>query len=193
MFFLHFSSHNTRDFRHRIHAQGTRASLEYTQAVSRHVSRFWQSTLFSGGYMSKPFMIFNIEIDRTLISEMQDAQPRVSVIPFTGYVRSDLFTGTILPGAADVQITDPSGCRHLQARYMFRGRDSADNTCYLYVDNTGYYRPEDHKKTYIDACPRFLTDSPLLAEYLSRPVFRSEIHGTDTGVDILVFDTAQNT
>lgn len=48
--------------------------------------------------MSKPFMIFNIEIDRTLISEMQDAQPRVSVIPFTGYVRSDLFTGTILPG-----------------------------------------------------------------------------------------------
>ena len=49
--------------------------------------------------MSKPFMIFNIEIDRTLISEMQDAQPRVSVIPFTGYVRSDLFTGTILPGA----------------------------------------------------------------------------------------------
>lgn len=137
-------------------------------------------------------MIFNIEIDRSLISEMADSQSHVSVIPFTGHVKSDLFSGTILPGASDVQVTDPAGCRQICARYMFHGRDQDDNRCYLYVENKGYYRPEEKGKSYIDTVPAFLTDSPVLKDYLSRPVFRSEVHGTAKGVDILVFDTAKN-
>lgn len=137
-------------------------------------------------------MVFNIEIDQSLISEMQDSPSHVSIIPFTGHVKSDLFSGTILPGAADVRFTDPAGCRHACAKYMFRGRDQEDNKCYLYVENSGYFRPEEKGKPHIDSCPLFVTDSPLLKDYLSRPVFRAEVHGTPSGADILIFDITKN-
>ena len=139
---------------------------------------------------NNPIMIFNISIEPALISEMSSVRESPAFIPFTGKVESDLFSGTILPGAVDVQVTDPAGCRHMCAKYMFRGTDMEGNACMLFVENNGYVRPSDPAGTVVQACPRFITDSPALREYLSQARFRTEVHPSGTGVDILVYDTA---
>ena len=136
--------------------------------------------------MTKPIMIIHVCLEREKISRMKSACGDVTMLPFTGMVESELFTGTILPGGVDVQETDPTGCRHLCARYMLEGVDREGNNCRIYVENNGWFRTDDPKLT---ACPRFMTDSPVLFDYLTRPVFRSEVHGTETGVDIHIFDT----
>ncbi|WP_251208560.1 hypothetical protein [Acetatifactor aquisgranensis] len=41
---------------------------------------------------------------------------------------------------------------------------------------------------YFNACPRFITDSPLLGEYLCQGRFRSEVQGRDWGVEIRIID-----
>ena len=44
---------------------------------------------------------------------------------------------------------------------------------------------------YVDAFPRFITDSKILGEYLSQPRFRSEVWGTQKGVEVRVYDVVQ--
>ena len=39
--------------------------------------------------------------------------------------------------------------------------------------------------------PRFITDSKILGEYLSQPRFRSEVWGTQKGVEVRVYDVVQ--
>ena len=41
---------------------------------------------------------------------------------------------------------------------------------------------------FLPACPRFLTDSPVLGEYLCQPRFRSEVQAVDYGVEIRIYD-----
>ncbi|MBQ9008208.1 MAG: DUF3237 family protein [Clostridia bacterium] len=137
--------------------------------------------------MTDPIMLIHVRLEREQISRMKSACGEVTMLPFSGTVESELFTGTILPGGVDVQVTDPAGCRHLCARYMLEGVDREGNSCRIYVDNNGWFRPEE--TDIITACPRFMTDSPVLADILSRPVYRSEVHGTEAGVDIHIFDT----
>ena len=136
--------------------------------------------------MAEPLMIFHIRIDKNRISEVASACGSAVMIPFGGYTESDIFCGTIQPGACDVQTVNAAGVRHMCAKYMFKGRDSAGMPCSLYVENDGWFtaRREDG---IFDACPTFMTDSPLLFEELCRPVFRSEGHPAPGGVDILIF------
>ncbi|MCD7762478.1 MAG: DUF3237 domain-containing protein [Lachnospiraceae bacterium] len=47
------------------------------------------------------------------VSDMSGPYGAATFIPFTGKVESELFTGEILPGAADVQVENPAGCRHI--------------------------------------------------------------------------------
>ena len=138
--------------------------------------------------MSTPIMEFNIFIDDTQASHMECPNGQVAFIPFTGRVESDLFTGEILPGGCDVQVENPAGVRHMCARYMFRGHDSAGNACHLFVDNNGWFNQANRKDPFISACPRFLTDSPVLGEYLTQARFRSEVHPGEGGVTIKIFD-----
>lgn len=135
----------------------------------------------------EPIMIFHISIDGKGVSALQTKTGEAVIIPFEGYVDSPLFTGTVCPGAADVQTVNAAGVRHMCASYMFTGKDSEGNPCHLFVRNNGYFS-RDQKPGPFDATPTFLTDSPVLAPYLHAARFRAEGHGTDAGVDIRIFD-----
>ena len=57
-------------------------------------------------------------------------------------------------------------------------------------ENNGYVsrtEPKKKKKEYVDAFPRFITDSKIPGEYLSQPRFRSEVWGTQKGVEVRVY------
>ena len=140
--------------------------------------------------MSKLIMEFNIRIKGEEVSAMNSPQGRVVIIPFDGNVESDLFTGEVLPGAADVQQVNAAGIRHMCAQYMFRGKDSQGNDCHLFVENNGYFEPDSNPSPF-KACPTFMTDSPVLAPYLSQARFRAEGHPAPQGVCIKIFDVLE--
>ena len=132
-----------------------------------------------------PVMIFDIDIDWADASGFSSPDGDVSVIPFTGRTSSPLFEGEIRPGAADVQTQKPGKPRRLCARYLFRGRDAEGNDCSLYVENVGESTGEPGP---IRATPVFLTDSEPLAAFFHGKTFRSEVHGREGGVRILIFE-----
>ncbi|MCD7822262.1 MAG: DUF3237 domain-containing protein [Clostridiales bacterium] len=138
--------------------------------------------------MDKQIMTFQIFIDKAQISDLKSPCGAVTMIPFTGRVESELFSGEILPGGVDVQVEDPAGTRHMCARYLFRGRDSAGAECQLFVENNAYYAPAQGAAPYISACPKFLTDSETLRPYLCQSRFRAEVHNAKGGVEIRIFD-----
>ena len=133
-------------------------------------------------------MIFQIFADALEVSNLECPYGAVTMIPFTGKVESKLFTGEILPGACDVQIENPALSRNMCAKYMFQGTDCEGNSCKLFVENNGYLDPHMRNDPFLPACPRFLTDSPVLGEYLCQPRFRSEVQAVDYGVEIRIYD-----
>ena len=142
--------------------------------------------------MSAKIMTFHIVIQKDTVTSLKTETRAVTFIPFTGYTDSPYFKGEIMPGAADVQVTDASGMRHMCAKYIFKGTDAKGKPCHLFVENNGYFPKDGVRKDHFDACPRFITDSEYLNEMLSRPVFRSEGHPTETGVDIMIFDETKD-
>ncbi|MDO5423157.1 MAG: DUF3237 family protein [Eubacteriales bacterium] len=142
--------------------------------------------------MEKPIMTFQIFTDDAQVSNMEGPYGAVTFIPFTGKVESELFTGEILPGAVDVQVENVAGSRHMCAKYMFRGKDSEGTECYLFVENNGYFTKANREDAYLHACPRFITDSRVLGEYLCRGQFRSEVQGRKGGVEIRIYDVMKN-
>lgn len=135
----------------------------------------------------KMIMEIRVVIDRSKISEMDCSNGHVKIIPFTGFVESELFTGHILPGGADVQVTNAAGVRHMCAQYMLAGTDSQGNPCHIFVANNAYFE-RDHRPKPFEACPTFMTDSPVLAPYLQGAHFRAEGHSSPEGVNIRIFD-----
>lgn len=135
----------------------------------------------------KMIMEFNISIRPEDRTEMITKDGKVVFIPFGGEVKSDLFCGTVRPGAADVQVTNAAGIRHMAAKYIFEGTDCTGKPCKLFVENNGFFEPESRPRPF-HACPTFMTDSEALAEYLERPHFRAEGWGREGGVDIRIFD-----
>ena len=138
--------------------------------------------------MSEPIMIFKVFADAKDCSDMRCAYGGVTFIPFTATVESPLFTGKTLPGACDVQVENPAGSRNMCAKYLFKGTDSAGNACHLFVENNGYLAEVMRNDPFFHAYPRFMTDSPILGEYLSQQRFRSEVQGRDWGVEIRIYD-----
>ena len=136
----------------------------------------------------KLIMTFHVTIDRDDIPEMVMPSGKVTFIPFGGHVESELFTGKIRPGAADVQVTNAAGIRHMQAKYIFDGTDMQGKHCHLYVDNNGFFEPDSEPSPF-HACPTMMSDSAELNRIVSGAHFRAEGHGTPEGVDILIFDT----
>lgn len=138
--------------------------------------------------MDKQIMTFQIFADDTQVSNMEGPYGQVTIIPFTGKVESDLFTGNILPGAADVQVENVAGSRNMCAKYMFKGKDSEGTDCYLFVENNGYFTIANKEDSFFNACPKFITDSKTLGAYLCQNRFRSEVQGRDWGVEIRIYD-----
>lgn len=137
--------------------------------------------------MAEPVMEFHIVIQRGKISRLNSPSGKAVIIPFEGYVVSGLFTGRILPGAADVQTTNAAGIRHMCAKYMFEGTDEQGTFCHLFTENNGYFEKEPSGGVF-HACPSFMSDSPVLNEKLSGPWFRAEGHPSEEGVIIKIFD-----
>ena len=142
--------------------------------------------------MPTPIMVFHIQTFKDKTSTLTSSAGTVKIIPFSGSVKSELFCGKVLPGAADVQVTNAAGIRHMCAKYMFEGTDFNGKKCHLYVENNGYFE-RDSSPSPFHAYPVFMSDSPELAEILSKPVYRSEGHPSAAGVDILIFDTTRET
>lgn len=160
---------------------------------SRIVSKEIRGKLFKQedniAMKNEPIMIFHIDCYDDQVSEMKlDNGCRVCFIPFGGHVESELFSGTVLPGAADIQVTNTAGVNHMCAKYMFKGTDCKGNDCYLFVENNGYFERNSFHDPF-EATPAMMTDSKELAPYLMGNHFRSEGHGKPGGVDIYIFDT----
>ena len=142
--------------------------------------------------MPTPIMVFHIQTFKDQTSTLTSSAGIVRIIPFAGSVKSELFTGKVLPGAADVQVTNAAGIRHMCAKYMFEGVDFNGRKCHLFVENNGYFEKGSRTSPF-HAYPVFMSDSPELDKILSRPVYRSEGHSSAVGVDILIFDTSEET
>jgi len=136
----------------------------------------------------KPVMVIHVKIDRGNCPEMVMPDGRVKIIPFTGTVEGEIFHGSVMPGAADVQVTNPAGVRHMCAQYMLEGVDASGNRCHIFVENHGYFERGNHPSPF-EAWPTFRTDSPVLRGYLQGMHFRAEGHGNEAGVDIQIYDT----
>lgn len=136
----------------------------------------------------KMIMEFKISINKEDRTEMITKNGKVVFIPFGGEVKSDLFCGTVRPGAADVQVTNAAGIRHMAAKYIFVGKDCTGADCKLFVENNGYFEPASQPRPF-HACPTFMTDSEALADYFHGTHFRAEGWGRPDGVDIRIFDT----
>ena len=139
----------------------------------------------------KMIMEFHITIDPAERTEMVTKNGKVVIIPFGGTVESDLFCGTVRPGAADIQVTNPAGCRHMCAKYIFAGKDYTGQECCLYVENNGYFERGSQPRPF-EATPTFRTDSEALADYFHGAHFRAEGWGKPGGVDIRIFDINQS-
>ena len=133
-------------------------------------------------------MEFDIVIDNSQVTDMMGPYGGVTFLPFGGSVESDIFTGTIVPGAADIQVEDPAGYRNMCAKYMFKGKDASGKDCFLFVENNGWLQEVNRNDPFFKATPRFITDSLELGAYLSQARFRSEVHGNDHGVTIKIVD-----
>ncbi len=137
--------------------------------------------------MSKLVFDFHIDIFDEKISMMKSDSGMVVIIPFGGEVKSELFTGIILPGAADIQVTNAAGIRHMQAKYMFDGIDREGKKCKIFVCNDGFFEPGSMPVPF-HACPTFMTDSKALSEYLHQPRFRAEGCREKDRLHIKIFD-----
>lgn len=137
--------------------------------------------------MSKLIMEIKVRIIEEQVNGMKGDAGEVLFLPFTGTVDSEIFKGEVLPGGVDVQTVDPSGMRHMCARYLLKGVDCKGEPCTIYVENQGYFEPNSNPSPF-HAHPRFMTDSKELSEYLSKDRFRAEGHPLEGGVKIQIFD-----
>lgn len=135
-----------------------------------------------------PILTIHVQVDKANCSRMEMPDGSVNIIPFSGTAEGSLFHGKVLPGAADVQITNPAGVRHMCAQYMLEGTDNTGAACRIFVENHGYFERDRHPKPF-ETWPLLRTDSAALRGYLHGTHFRAEGHSTEVGVDILIFDT----
>ncbi len=82
------------------------------------------------------------------------------MILFDGYCKGDLFSGDILPGGVDTQITDGKGNIHLSARYALQGVDDTGLPATLFIENEAWSVVGD--KSEIITKPTIITDSSSL-------------------------------
>ena len=118
----------------------------------------------------KRIMDIKIEANGPAVNMKSDTC-EVLMIPFKGSVKSELFNGIVEPCGVDTQVVNAAYVRHMSARYMLTGKDSAGNDAHIYVENNGWF--DDRTKTMpFHTVPTFYTDSPVLAPYLQSPALK---------------------
>lgn len=120
----------------------------------------------------KPIMRIKIEANGPAL-HMKGENAEVDMIPFNGHVESEIFNGIVEPCGVDTQVVNAAHVRHMSARYMLTGTDSAGKEAHIYVENNGWF--DDLTKTMpFHTVPTFYTDSEELAPYLHRNQFEGE-------------------
>lgn len=129
-----------------------------------------------------------VEVDFKSVSMLEGNAGDVVMIPFGGTAKGEIFSGAVLPGGTDTQTVDLSGVRHMSARYMLEGTDSAGEKCKIYIENNGHF-PKDAPMPF-KTVPVFRTDSKTLAPYLHRSAFRGEGHSVADKLVIRFYEIA---
>ena len=134
----------------------------------------------------KAIMDIKIEANGPAV-HLQSENGEVLMIPFKGSVKSDLFNGIVEPCGVDTQVVNAAHVRHMSARYMLTGRDSAGQEAHIYVENNGWF--DDLTKTMpFHTVPTFYTDSVALAPYLHRNAFTGEGVDETDGLHIYFYE-----
>lgn len=102
--------------------------------------------------------ILRIQVSLTDRITVDGHAQQAILLPFTGQCTGPYFTGTILPGGADVQRRSPDGRLTLSARYALEGTDCAGKPCRLFIENTALSCPGEDTVTH----PTIRTDSEAL-------------------------------
>ena len=126
-----------------------------------------------------------VDIDGKKVSALKGPAGEVVMIPFGGTVQGEIFNGVVCPGGVDCQRVNLTGVRHMCARYMLEGTDSAGEKCHIFVDNNGWF---NGMQSPFQTVPTFMTDSKTLAPYLHQNKFRGEGHPREGGVTIKFFE-----
>jgi hypothetical protein len=123
---------------------------------------------------------------------LQGENGEVLMVPFKGSVKSDLFNGIVEPCGVDTQIVNAANVRHMSARYMLTGKDSAGQDAHIYVENNGWF--DDLTKTMpFHTVPTFYTDSKALAPYLHCNRFVGEGVDEADGLHIYFYEIGGQT
>ena len=126
-----------------------------------------------------------VSIEGKDVSFLKGPGGEVVMIPFGGTVQGEIFNGVVCPGGVDCQRVNLTGVRHMCARYMLEGTDSAGEKCHIFVDNNGWFTG---MQSPFQTVPTFMTDSKTLAPYLHQNKFRGEGHPREGGVTIKFFE-----
>ena len=127
----------------------------------------------------------HVRMDMKDCSFMKGPAGEVVMIPFTGIAEGEIFHGVVRPGGVDTQRVNLSGVRHMSARYLLEGEDSAGEKCHIFIENNGWFETQSMP---FKTVPTFLTDSKTLAPYLHQNKFRGEGHPEQGGVLIKLFE-----
>lgn len=139
----------------------------------------------------KPIMDIKIEANGPAI-HLQGENGEVLMVPFKGNIKSDLFNGIVEPCGVDTQIVNAANVRHMSARYMLTGKDSAGQDAHIYVENNGWF--DDLTKTMpFHTVPTFYTDSKALAPYLHCNRFVGEGVDEADGLHIYFYEIGGQT
>ena len=133
----------------------------------------------------KHIMEVLVSIEGKDVSFLKGPAGEVVMIPFGGTVQGEIFNGVVCPGGVDCQRVNLTGVRHMCARYMLEGTDSAGEKCHIFVDNNGWFTG---MQSPFQTVPTFMTDSKTLAPYLHQNKFRGEGHPREGGVTIKFFE-----
>ena len=136
----------------------------------------------------KPVMDLKIEFNGPVLN-LKGEVAEVVMIPFKGSVKSDIFNGIIEPCGVDTQVVNAARVRHMSARYMLTGKDSAGADAHIYVENNGWF--DDSVPSAggsFRTVPTFYTDSPALAPYLHTTRFTGEGSMEPDGLHIRFYE-----
>jgi len=133
----------------------------------------------------KLILEIHVTMDMKDCSFLKGPAGEVVMIPFGGTAEGEIFKGTVRPGGVDCQRVNLAGVRHMSARYLLDGVDSAGEPCRIFIENNGWFETQSMP---FRTVPTFITDSRTLAPYLHSSRFRGEGHPDDGGVLIKFYE-----
>ena len=102
-------------------------------------------------------ILLEIAIKIESVTEIHSGGKSICLVCFGGNASSRFFKGTVMPGAADMQIHNKNKPTALSARYILDGVDCENNKCKIFIENNGMENGGE-----IITKPFIVTDSPAL-------------------------------